>query len=220
MTTFARRWPNLPEAAAIEGYTLDEVGAEKLRCIAERAQCRDLHDPHELRDGGHIEPLEAWALYLRKAANHLGHGRQRTPPRGWAGAFARRLAIYKRLWDGELRGQTSPRHGLHIWGVLLANVGRLALRPWASERRSLTGIAGLLPCVGLVIAACAAAASRSSSRRHRSDFCLQSGFPVSALARRRQLEVARKQGNVAEDLQAFDRDALPEEQQQVGCGST
>ena len=97
------RWPDMPEAAAIEGYTLDEVGAEKLRCIAERAQCRDLHDLHELLDGGHVEPLEAWELYLRKTANDLAHGKQRTPPREWAGAFARRLDTYRRGWDGELR---------------------------------------------------------------------------------------------------------------------
>lgn len=97
------RWPDMPVAAAIEGYTLDEVGAEKLRCIAERVQCRDLYDLHELLDGDHIEPLEAWALYLRKAANDLTQGKQRTPPREWAGAFAQRLGTYKRRWDGELR---------------------------------------------------------------------------------------------------------------------
>jgi predicted nucleotidyltransferase component of viral defense system len=41
-------WADMPVDAAIEGYTLDEVGAEKLRCIAERSQCRDLYDllPH------------------------------------------------------------------------------------------------------------------------------------------------------------------------------
>ena len=97
------RWPDMPQAAAIEGYALDEVGAEKLRCIAERVQCRDLYDLHELLDGGHIEPLEAWELYLRKAANDLAQGKQRTSPREWAEVFARRLVSYKRLWDGELR---------------------------------------------------------------------------------------------------------------------
>ncbi len=50
-----------------------------------------------------IEPLEAWELYLRKATNDLAQGKQRTPPREWADAFARRLDTYKRLWDGELQ---------------------------------------------------------------------------------------------------------------------
>ena len=49
------RWPDLPADAAIESYTLDEVGAEKLRRIAERLQCRDLYDLHALLDGHHIE---------------------------------------------------------------------------------------------------------------------------------------------------------------------
>ena len=97
------RWPDLPEAAAIEGYTLDEVGAEKLRCIAERAQCRDLYDLDTLLDGNYIEPLEIWELYRRKAANDLAQGKQRTPPQEWANAFSRRLDTYKRLWDKELR---------------------------------------------------------------------------------------------------------------------
>jgi predicted nucleotidyltransferase component of viral defense system len=79
------------------------VGAEKLRCIAERVQCRDIYDLYELLDGGHINPLEAWELYLRKAANDLVQGKQRTPPREWAATFARRLDSYKRQWNGELR---------------------------------------------------------------------------------------------------------------------
>ncbi len=95
-------WPDLPDGVSIEGYTLDEVGAEKLRCIAERVQCRDLYDLLELLDGEHVEPLEAWELYLRKAANDLANGNQRTPPKKWAASFERRLDAYKEQWDGEL----------------------------------------------------------------------------------------------------------------------
>lgn len=97
-----RRWPDLPDDAAIEGYTLDEVSAEKVRCIAERLQCRDLYDMHELLDGGHVDALDAWHLYLRKAENDEGRGRQRTPPREWSAMFERRLAAYRDRWDGEL----------------------------------------------------------------------------------------------------------------------
>jgi len=96
------RWPDMPETATIEGYTLNEVAAEKLRCIAERVQCRDLYDLHELLDGDHIDPLDAWELYLRKATNDLGHGKQRTPPREWAAALTRRLDAYRQRWEGEL----------------------------------------------------------------------------------------------------------------------
>ncbi len=96
------RWPDLPDGAAIEGYTLDEVGAEKLRCIAERLQCRDLYDLHELLDGGHVDALEAWELYLRKAANDVARGRQRTEPARWATTFDRRLDAYRDRWAQEL----------------------------------------------------------------------------------------------------------------------
>jgi uncharacterized protein len=96
------RWPDLPEGAAIEGYTPDEVSAEKLRCIAERLQCRDLYDLHELLGDGQVQPLEAWELYLRKAANDAARGRQRTAPRQWAAAFDRRMDAYRERWDQEL----------------------------------------------------------------------------------------------------------------------
>jgi len=75
-----RLWADLPENAGIEGYSLRDVAAEKIRCIAERLQCRDLDDLHELLDGGHVDPLEAWHLYLDKAANDVLRSRQRTPP--------------------------------------------------------------------------------------------------------------------------------------------
>ena len=96
------RWPDLPEGAAIDGYTLDEVAAEKVRCIAERLQCRDLYDMHQLLDGGHVDPLEAWNLYLRKAENDRSRGRQRTSPREWSPTFERRMIAYRNRWDGEL----------------------------------------------------------------------------------------------------------------------
>lgn len=96
------RWPDLPAGAAIEGYTLDEVGAEKVRCIAERLQCRDLYDLHQLLDGGHVDALDAWHLYLRKAENDETRCRRRTPPWEWSATFERHLAAYRDRWDGEL----------------------------------------------------------------------------------------------------------------------
>jgi predicted nucleotidyltransferase component of viral defense system len=79
-------WADLPENAGIEGYSLRDVAAEKIRCIAERLQCRDLYDLHELLDGGHVDPLEAWHLYLdrrRTTSSELDSGRRRrsgSPP--------------------------------------------------------------------------------------------------------------------------------------------
>lgn len=36
------------EPSSCPVYTLDEMGAEKLRCVLQRLQCRDLYDLHEL----------------------------------------------------------------------------------------------------------------------------------------------------------------------------
>jgi predicted nucleotidyltransferase component of viral defense system len=96
------RWSDLPADAAIEGYTLDEVGAEKLRCIAERLQCRDLFDLHELLDGQQVDAMEMWHLHQRKAANDATRDRQRTPPQQWATVFERRMTAYRDRWDQEL----------------------------------------------------------------------------------------------------------------------
>ena len=68
----------------------------------ERLQCRDLYDIHVLLDGGHIDPLDAWHLYVRKAKNDERRGRKRTPPPEWSAMFERRVAAYRDRWDGEL----------------------------------------------------------------------------------------------------------------------
>ena len=123
------RWADLPADAAIEGYTPDEVGAEKLRCIAERLQCRDLYDLSELLDSQKVEALEAWELYLRKAGNDVARGRQRTAPREWAAAFDRRMGAYRDRWSQELGdyltdipafGDIERRSRRHLAGVLAA----------------------------------------------------------------------------------------------------
>jgi len=58
--------------------------------------------PPRVVDGQRTDAIEAWHLYLRKAANDAVRGRQRTPPREWATAFDRRLAAYRKLWEKEL----------------------------------------------------------------------------------------------------------------------
>ena len=96
------RWPDLLEGAGIEGYALNEGRAEKLRCLAERLQCRDLYDLHELLGSGQVDALEARELYLRKAASDLARDRQRADPREWAATFNRRVIAYRSRWEREL----------------------------------------------------------------------------------------------------------------------
>jgi hypothetical protein len=55
-----------------------------------------------LLDGGHIEQLEAWYLYLRKSEHDAARGRQRTSPWEWSLTFERRMVRYKDLWVDEL----------------------------------------------------------------------------------------------------------------------
>ena len=43
-TIRAGLWDDLPEAAPFDVYPLGEITAEKLRCIIQRVQCRDLYD--------------------------------------------------------------------------------------------------------------------------------------------------------------------------------
>ena len=123
-------WADLPENAGIEGYSLRDVAAEKIRCIAERLQCRDLYDLHELLDGGQVDPLEAWHLYLDKAANDLLRSRQRTPPAKWFATFERRMDAYRDRWESELSdyisvdlptfGDVERRSRRHLAPVLAA----------------------------------------------------------------------------------------------------
>ena len=111
---------------------LDEVGAEKLRCIAERLQCRDLYDMHALLHGDHVQPLEIWDLYLRKAENDVARKRQRTPPREWSATFERRMTAYRDRWDEELADYLSidvpafggaPFHAVFIRAPIIESAG-------------------------------------------------------------------------------------------------
>jgi Nucleotidyl transferase AbiEii toxin, Type IV TA system len=108
-----QRWPDLPKSAAIKGYTLDEVGAEKLRCVAERLQCRDLYDLHELINTASIDPIELWHRYLHKAENDVIRGRQRTSPQDWLATFERRMPAYRDRWENEL-GNYLPGMSRHF----------------------------------------------------------------------------------------------------------
>lgn len=77
-------------------YTLDEIAAEKLRCVIQRVQCRDLHDLYELLAIRQVDAPEIWPLFERKA-------RQRgVDPARFAERFLDREARWARRWDDEL----------------------------------------------------------------------------------------------------------------------
>lgn len=77
-------------------YTLEEVAAEKLRCVIQRLQCRDLYDLHELLVLRGIDAQAIWPLFERKAIQRA------VDPSRFAARFQDREPEGQRRWDTEL----------------------------------------------------------------------------------------------------------------------
>ncbi len=90
------RWPDLPKAAKVHVYTPAEIAAEKLRCVLQRLQCRDLFDLYMLFNEAGVDAREAAALYEPKA-KHRGF-----EPGSFSARYSERLVQYEKRWDAEL----------------------------------------------------------------------------------------------------------------------
>ena len=66
-----QRYEDMPAGVAIVGYTEEEIGAEKLRCVLQRKQCRDLYDLHYLLTNRRIDAAQAHLLFERKAKHRI-----------------------------------------------------------------------------------------------------------------------------------------------------
>lgn len=77
-------------------YTLEEITAEKLRCVMQRLQCRDLYDLYELLVVNEVDAEAAWPLFERKARH-----RNREPDR-FGESFDDRVPRWEERWDREL----------------------------------------------------------------------------------------------------------------------
>jgi predicted nucleotidyltransferase component of viral defense system len=77
-------------------YTLEEIAAEKLRCVMQRLQCRDLYDLYELLVVNGVDAEAAWPLFERKARH-----RDREPGR-FGESFDDRVPRWEERWDREL----------------------------------------------------------------------------------------------------------------------
>jgi hypothetical protein len=88
------RWPDISEVQVL-AYTRVEVTAEKLRCLIQRFQCRDLLDLDLLLEDG-VDLVDAAALFARKAA-HKG-----IDPSSFEAAFEGKLDRYRKAWSTEL----------------------------------------------------------------------------------------------------------------------
>jgi hypothetical protein len=84
------------DGSTITTYTLEEIAAEKMRCVIQRLLCRDISDLHRLfvREGIDVETV--WPLFEEKTrAKNLDPAR-----------FSERLSArepqYRRRWEQEL----------------------------------------------------------------------------------------------------------------------
>ncbi|MBN2493664.1 MAG: nucleotidyl transferase AbiEii/AbiGii toxin family protein [Deltaproteobacteria bacterium] len=90
------RWPDLPKDLSVRVYTLLEVAGEKLRCVLQRLQCRDLFDLHLLFEEVAIDPEEAANVFGQKA-RHRGFD-----PDSFADRYRERIREYQKRWEAEL----------------------------------------------------------------------------------------------------------------------
>lgn len=90
-------WRDLPDSASIIGYSLNETCAEKLRCVIQRRQCRDVYDLWTLLDDrGGAEILNAWHIFERKATH------KNIDPHAFFQRWERSVVWYHDRWDEEL----------------------------------------------------------------------------------------------------------------------
>jgi predicted nucleotidyltransferase component of viral defense system len=84
------------EPASCLVYTLEEVAVEKLRCVIQRLQCRDLYDLGELLGERGVDAQALWPTFERKA-RHRG-----LDPNRFAERFNAREPEWRRRWETEL----------------------------------------------------------------------------------------------------------------------
>jgi predicted nucleotidyltransferase component of viral defense system len=89
-------WPDLPASVPFAVYSIEEIGAEKLRCIIQRVQCRDLYDLFRLTEDAGVSLAEIRPLFERKARS------KGLDPDSFRDRFEDRIERYKRRWNDEM----------------------------------------------------------------------------------------------------------------------
>jgi len=77
-------------------YTLEEIAAEKLRCLIQRVQCRDFLDLDYLLNARNLDLEHVWRGFEAKARH-----KQLDPSSFWT-RLEPRIATYRKRWDDEL----------------------------------------------------------------------------------------------------------------------
>ena len=89
-------WSDLPDAVAFAVYSVDEIAAEKLRCVIQRVQCRDLYDIFRLVEDMGVSLVEVRPLFEQKATA------KGLDPATFADKFTDRIDRYKGRWSREM----------------------------------------------------------------------------------------------------------------------
>lgn len=95
------RYEDQVETLSLPAYSLDESAAEKLRCVVQRLQCRDLFDIHRLLVDEGVDADTAWAQFETKAAH------RDIDPGIFSERWAERVEKYEERWETEMRRYTS-----------------------------------------------------------------------------------------------------------------
>ncbi len=97
MTTLPiRRRYEDQEERQCQVYALEEIGAEVLRCVMQRLQCRDLYDLYELLVVNGVDAETIWPLFETKARH-----RDRNPDR-FGDSFTGHEPRWRERWEKEL----------------------------------------------------------------------------------------------------------------------
>ena len=96
------RYEDQPETHPIRTYGLPEATVEKLRCVMQRLQCRDLYDIWYLFGEAGIDATAIRRDFERKA-QHRG-----LDPDTFADRFEQRIKLYEQRWEDELVSYMTP----------------------------------------------------------------------------------------------------------------
>lgn len=89
------RWNDIPITNVLV-YTPLEIAGEKLRCVLQRLQCRDILDLDLLFDEIGVDPAESSHLFAEKAEQ------RGFDPKSFATKFEERAPQYQKRWNDEL----------------------------------------------------------------------------------------------------------------------
>jgi predicted nucleotidyltransferase component of viral defense system len=84
------------ERSTVRTYTLEEIAAEKVRCVIQRLLCRDISDLHRLFVHEGIEVATVWPMFEQKARA------QNLEPAVLSERLSAREPHYRRRWEHEL----------------------------------------------------------------------------------------------------------------------